>query len=244
MKLGVLFVVVVWAAGQTLRKRLGLRPKQFHITLSKRDDHTIDKGPDSIFSNPGDPPAHLRGSNPDLLDHLAFTFHLEGRYDRARATAVSLCIAVPSSERGYLRLGDAALKEEQHKLAMLAYACAFERCSEAKVSGYCLKRIAECSLYTEWGCAFTDAERWQLDKAPRELLEPWSDRLRKELNGRELNSPPSLCRLAREPVYISHGARADNSLRFAYRLPRWFRDRKSTRLNSSHSGESRMPSSA
>lgn len=218
-KLGVFFVVVIWAAGQTLRRRVGLKPKQFHITLSQQDDHSIDKGPDSLLQSPStDLP--LPRNNPDLLDHLAFTFYLEGKYDRARATATDLCRIAPMLERGFLRLGDAAIKEWQHKLAMLAYACAFERCSDAKVSEYCLKKMEECSPYTEWGCAFTDPERGQLHEAPHELLEPWSVTLREELSARELQGPPSLCRLAREPVYIPYPP--STSERF-YRLPRWFR---------------------
>ncbi|KAM5539342.1 hypothetical protein V8D89_006976 [Ganoderma adspersum] len=221
-KIGVFFVVVIWAAGQTLRKRVGLKPKQFHITLSQHDDHNVDKGPDSLLYQGSSTDLPIHRNNPDLLDHLAFTFHLEGKYDRARATAMDLCKIAPTLERGFLRLGDAALKEWQYKLAMLAYACAFDRCSDAKVSEYCLKKMEECSIYTEWGCAFTDPERGQLHEAPRELLEPWSATLREELSARELQAPPSLCRLAREPMYIPHPHPASIPEPF-YRLPRWFR---------------------
>ncbi|TBU48279.1 ATP dependent DNA ligase [Dichomitus squalens] len=223
VKLGVFFVVIVWAAGQIFRKRVGLKPKQFHITLSPQDDHGIDKGPGSVLLETKNLAANLSENNPDLLDHLAFTFHLEGMYDRARVAAVGLCKIMPTSDRGFLRLGDAAIKDEQHKLAMLAYACAFERCGVANVSEYCLKRMAECSLYTEWGCAFTDTERSQLDDAPPQLLEPWSAALRVELNGRELRALPSLCRLARTSIYIPHPARTDTHSELFYRLPRWFR---------------------
>ncbi|KAK0239130.1 hypothetical protein EDD85DRAFT_531875 [Armillaria nabsnona] len=38
---GVYFVVTIWAAGQQLRKRLGLPPKDFHITLTRTDDHVL-----------------------------------------------------------------------------------------------------------------------------------------------------------------------------------------------------------
>ncbi|KAF8346931.1 hypothetical protein F5887DRAFT_958514, partial [Amanita rubescens] len=47
----VLYIVIVWAAGQQLRKQFGLAPKQFHITLSAADNHDMDKGVDSLFPN-------------------------------------------------------------------------------------------------------------------------------------------------------------------------------------------------
>ncbi|KAI0756125.1 ATP dependent DNA ligase [Daedaleopsis nitida] len=200
LKRGVFFLVVIWAAGQSLRKRVGLKPKQFHLTLSERDDHAIDKGVDALL--PGYPPASL-SSDPDFLDHLAFTFHIEGRFDRACTVALKLCKVSPESQRGFLRLGDAALKEEQFKLAMLAFACAFERCSDSKVSEYCLKRIEDCSKYTEWGCLFTETERAQLQNdGPHELLDPWSATLRDALSAREFRAPPTLCIQSREQMLV------------------------------------------
>ena len=219
-KLGVFYVVVIWAAGQTLRRRLGLKPKDFHITLSQRDDHLLDKSIDCVL-----PGLVSRSSvnDPDFLDHLAFTFHIHGKFDRVRTTAYDLCKVAPASERGYLRLGDAALKEGQYKLSSLAYACAFERCTDRKASEYCLKRLAECAEHTEWGAAFTDLERSQVhDEAPPDLLQPWSTALRNELSAHKLRSPPSLCLQAREPVYIPYPIRLGGRPQF-YRLPRFFR---------------------
>ncbi|KAI0801413.1 hypothetical protein C8Q74DRAFT_1241882 [Fomes fomentarius] len=135
--------------------------------------------------------------------------------------ALDLCKAAAESQRGFLRLGDAALKEERYKLAMLAYACAFERCSDAKVSEYCLKRLEECAQFTEWGCAFTEPERAQLPvEALRALLEPWSTVLREQLSSRELRAVPSLCLQPREPIWIPPYTRHDVEY---YRLPRFFR---------------------
>ncbi|KAI0701247.1 ATP dependent DNA ligase [Cerioporus squamosus] len=221
VKHGVFYVVIVWAAGQTLRKCVGLEPKNFHVTLSKRDDHALDKGIDSVL--PGLASPSLTLNEPDLLDHLAFTFHIDGEFDRARTTAYDLCKAAPASERGFLRLGDAALKEGQYKLASLSYAGAYERTTDRKASKYWLKRLAECAQYTEWGCVFTSLERSQLhDEAPPELLQPWSAALCEQLSAREPRSFPSFCLQSRDPVFIPHPIRVPGKPEL-YRLPRFFR---------------------
>ncbi|EIW63811.1 ATP dependent DNA ligase [Trametes versicolor FP-101664 SS1] len=221
VKSGAFFVAVVWPAGQVLRSRVGLGTKHFHITISVRDDHTIDKGFDAVL--PANYLPDFCPDDPEFLDHLAFTFHLEGRYDRARSTAASLCKAAPSSERGFLRLADAASKEDQHKLAMLAYACAFQRCSDSRVREYCLKRLEECAQYTEWGAVFTDAERERVnEKLSRPLLVPWSNELRDELSHRTLADPPSLCISSREPMCITGHSRTRHRTEFL-RIPRFFR---------------------
>ncbi|KAI0352276.1 ATP dependent DNA ligase [Trametes cingulata] len=222
VKSGTLFVAVVWPAGQVLRNRVGLSSKQFHITISVRDDHTIDKGFDSIL--PANYLVAFSPDDPDFLDHLAFTYQMEGRHDRARDTAVRLCKAAPTSERGFLRLGDAALKQSLHKLAMLAYACAFERSLEPRVREYCLKELEECAQYTEWGCAFIEVERSQVEgDLTRELLEPWSPALRDELSRRTLAYPPSLCISAREPIFILHPSVPGSKRTEFLRIPRFFR---------------------
>ncbi|OJT08321.1 Transcription factor bHLH140 [Trametes pubescens] len=221
VKAGTFFVAVVWPAGQVLRSRLGLGAKHFHITISVRDDHTIDKGFDAVL--PANYLPNFCPDDPGFLDHLAFTFHLEGRYDRARSTAVSLCKAAPSSERGFLRLADAASKEDQYKLAMLAYACAFQRCSDSRVREYCLRRLEECAQYTEWGCVFTDAEREQInEELSHQLLVPWTSELRDELSRRTLADLPSLCISSRESMCIVGHSRTRHRTE-SLRIPRFFR---------------------
>ncbi|KAI0801412.1 hypothetical protein C8Q74DRAFT_1445067 [Fomes fomentarius] len=114
VKAGVVLVGVIWC--QTLQKRVGRKPKSFHITLPEHEDYTADKGYDSILPDYPVPP--LSG-NVDILYHLTFTIHIERRFDHARMVALDLCKAAAESLRGFLRLGDAALKEERYKLAML-----------------------------------------------------------------------------------------------------------------------------
>lgn len=215
-KIGVYFVVIIWAAGQVLRKRLGLPPKQFHITLSASDDHDADKGVDSLL--PGEFPEM---PSVDLLDHLAFTLHVEGRYEGARQFATQLCLISPHSERGYLRLGDAAFKQGLYKLSMLAFARAFRYCANPKIRDYCVKKIAECSNQTEWGCIFSEEEYAQLPAGlSRTLCAVWSTELCTLLS--KSNGTPSLCRESGVQTFVpSHNTRNPNVM--LYRLPRFFR---------------------
>ncbi|KAI0779011.1 ATP dependent DNA ligase [Trametes elegans] len=224
IKCGTLFVAVVWPTGQLLRIRAGLGAKHFHTTISERDDHSLNKGFDAVL--PEDYLAGFVPRDPDFLDHLAFSFHIEGRHDRARSAAAALCAAAPASERGFLRYADAALKEGAHKLAMLAYACAFDRCSKHRMRDYCLKRLEECAQLTEWGCIFTEAECAQIhDDLSPELLKPWSAALRGELSLRTPAYPPSLCISPREATYIPRSVRlhTQNKSTMFYQLPRFFR---------------------
>lgn len=218
---GVLYVVVIWAAGQQLRKQLGLPPKHFHITLSDKDDHDMDKGVKSLL--PELPP--LQPSS-DLFDHLCFTLHSMGQYAEVESYAIQMVCASETSHKGFLRLADAALAGRYYKRAMLSYAAAYERTEDPKLSGYCLKKLAICSENTEWGCVFTEDE---IGTIPAELasvlIVPWSNTLRLALG--RASTLPTLGLHARHPLYIPssktlpQGARLDISQ--CYRLPRWFR---------------------
>lgn len=210
---GVCFVVIIWAAGQVIRKSLGLPPKHFHVTLSSHDDHGMDKGVGSLF--PGQFP-----STPtiDLLDHLAFTLYIHSNFFAAQMRSTQLVSAFPDSHRGFLRLGDAALKTELHKTAMLSYACAFQRSEEDNIRQYCLKKLAECSKHSEWGALFGESELTQLPYEVREhLLQPWSLDLRWAISGMSLT--PTLCLETRHTLAVGIPS---NPSRF-FKLPRFFR---------------------
>ncbi|KDQ62876.1 hypothetical protein JAAARDRAFT_28848 [Jaapia argillacea MUCL 33604] len=214
-KAKVAFVVIIWAAGQQARKRLGLPPKQFHITLTTCDVHDIDKGIDSIL-----PETFIENPSIDCLDHLSYTLHLSGDYIQARKSAVDLCLSSPASERGFLRLADAAVKGEFVKLAMLACARAYERTSGEKVRDYCLRRMVECSGETEWGNVFSGSESSQLpEELHSVLMVPWTRELRDALS--EGSTIPTLCLESRDRCYIpSPSLRSTPSF---YTLPRFFR---------------------
>ncbi|TFK67350.1 hypothetical protein BDN72DRAFT_843206 [Pluteus cervinus] len=260
-KKGIYFVVVVWAGGQRLRKQFGLGPKEFHITLSESDEHysSLDipngsqpkgfsRGLDSIFLwFPGLGPLarivdsnlpqdvsgdqDLRATN-ELLDHLSFTLHLFGHSDFAQRCSLQLIRQTPSSPRGFLRYADSALSAQRFKLAMLAYACAYERAyypsrflaqgphgetieDEAdqevtKITQYALKRLFVCARNTEWGVIFLEHEmrQWEDDVeafdfgVARLFTEPWSKELKKAVGDAVKENPPTLQLEPRESLYI------------------------------------------
>jgi atypical dual specificity phosphatase len=193
---GVYFVVIIWAAGQQLRKLLKLPPRHFYIPLSDRDSDDVDKGIDSLL--PGqfpEPPI------PDFLDHLTFTLHLFGRYEHEQPFCVDLIKALPESHRGFLRLADAARCAGQHKISMLSYASAFQRTDEPKVRDYCIKQLVTCSKFTEWGGLFLESELSQLP-APvmTMMLDPWPEELRLVIG--DLGVVPSLCLDPRDRLFV------------------------------------------
>jgi len=213
---GIYFVVIIWAAGQQLRKRLGLPPMQFHIALSSRDDHDMDKGLDSLL--PGQFP---HAPTPDFLDHLAFTLHVLGQYQKARPYCVDLVRALPDSHRGFIRLADVSLRAGQHKLAMLSYGRASVCTTDWKVKDYCVKKMVECSKETEWGSVFLEPEMSQLpvEIAPI-LCAPWSLELRSLLS--ETCMTPSLRLESRQSLYVPAAPKFSQDSAF-YKLPRFFR---------------------
>ena len=212
---GVLFVVIIWAAGQHLRKQLGLPPKHFHITLSAQDNHDMDKGIDSLLPDqfPSAPTA-------DFLDHLVFTLHVFGEYQKAHGFCKDMILALPHSHKGFLRMADAALLGRQHKLAMLCFACAYERSGDQKVQMYCVKKLIECSKHTEWGSVMLEDE---IPRIPVEilstLLTPWSTTLRLALS--DTNVTPSLSLEPRQSLFIPSASFC--APKPFYKLPRFFR---------------------
>lgn len=215
-KQDVWFVVVVWAGGQAIRKQFRLPPKHFHITLSAQDVHNVDKGIETLL-----PEQFPEEPSPDFLDHLTFTLHSFGKYHDALEFSVRLCHVEPEGHRGFLRLSDAALCLERHKLAMLSCAASFQRTSDQKVRDYLLRKMRECSQFTEWGTIFLEHEMDQLPGTLSSTLsEPWSNELRDVLADGEYH--PSLCLEPRQPLFIPLES-AKNSASSLYRLPRFFR---------------------
>ena len=210
---GVLYIVIIWAAGQQLRKQFGLAPKQFHITLSSADNHDMDKGIDSLFPNqfPSNP-------TPEFIDHAAFTLHFFAQYSKAREYSLRLIVSQTDSPKGYLRLADSALADGLYKLAMLAYACTYERADDAKIQSYCIKKLIDCSKETEWGLVFQEQEITELpDEIAVVLLKPWPATLCEMISDKDI--VPSLQLLPRDSLFVPC-SRATEKF---YKLPRFFR---------------------
>lgn len=170
----------------------------------------MDKGIQSLL--PGQYP---NSPSPEFLDHLAFTDYVFGDYQRAITHSIQLCLALPESHKGFLRLADAALSCSLHKLAMLSFASAFDRTEDGRVKEYCLKKLVECSKYSEWGLILQNHEVSQI---PHEiasvLFSPWSISLRLRLS--DLTLIPTLCLEPRVQLVVP----ITNTL---YKLPRFFR---------------------
>uniref|UniRef100_A0A7S4NBN1 Swiss Army Knife 2H phosphoesterase domain-containing protein n=1 Tax=Guillardia theta TaxID=55529 RepID=A0A7S4NBN1_GUITH len=172
---GVCWVVMVWNAGNIFRKKLGLPCKQFHITLSKVDDHNVDKGVRSLRDEGFT--ARLDSSQ---MDHLVVSCNLGGESSLASCYAREMCARFPEVGKGWIRLGDCARQEGASKLAMLAYARSLQCPQEsARLGDYCAKKLLQCSLETGWGCLFGDNEYEQIpDELRSHLLSPWPRSLR------------------------------------------------------------------
>ncbi|KAG8931749.1 hypothetical protein FRC02_002207 [Tulasnella sp. 418] len=211
----VLFVVIVWNAAQQARKKLGLPPKQFHITLTQNDDHTVDKGIDSLLHPV---PSFHTGH----LDDIAMSLMLERRHGRAMEVATDLCLRLPDSPRGYVRTGDIAIATEQYKLAILSFgrALSLDTSPGGKVEQYCLKRLLECAKHAEWGALFVEEEPDQLPQVLYDtLITPWPMKVRRLVADHAWSdgSHPSLCIDSRVRL------RVPSSGTDLYELPRYFR---------------------
>jgi len=171
----IVFIPVLWPGGQKLRSSLGLPLKDFHITLSDKDCHDLDKSVTSI----------LPGSFPyepsfDLLDTLSNYHLLSKRLKEAHEIAITLCVDNQDSHRAWRRLGDSAFSLQLYKLAMLAYAKVLHYIDESKYRArlFCCKKITECSNYTEWGTLFQSEEINQIpSKLVDAVVEPWDERV-------------------------------------------------------------------
>jgi atypical dual specificity phosphatase len=175
---GVCWVVIIWNAGNIFRKKYGLPSKQFHITLSNNDDHSVDK---SLYSLHGI--FSIENLNLNTIDHLVLSYNLSDQYDQALIYAREMCIRFPDSEKGWLRLADIARRNEQYKLAMLAYAQTIHLINEQgneKIQEYCYKKILNCaSIATEWECLFVENELAQIpEELKRNLFTPWIQTIR------------------------------------------------------------------
>ena len=198
----VCWVVILWNAGNMFRKKYGLPCKQFHITLSNVDNHTVDKSQLSLRDT-----FTVDELTLNVIDHLVLSSNLADQHDQAYTYSREMCRRFPESEKSWLRLGDLARRNEQYKLAMLAYARTMlltpERGQE-KVRDHCVKRIFHCaSNYTEWGCLFGDDEIEQIPEELRmHLFIPWPETLRQRVMNMFSDEQPQRTQLTREHCFV------------------------------------------
>ena len=201
----VCWIVMIWNAGNMFRKKYGLPCKQFHITLTDVDDHGIDKGLPSLRD-----PSALSNLNVTQMDHLVLACNLNDQYDLTYMYAREMCQRFPQSEKGWLRLGDVARRNEQYKLAMLAFAQTIQlipdQGQEGKIQDYCTKKIFHCAAHhTEWGCLFGENDLEQIPEELRvHLFTPWPQTLRQRLMNAFANDQPQMTQISRIHILVPY----------------------------------------
>jgi len=222
---GVCWIVILWNAGNMFRKKYNLPCKQFHITLSDIDDHTVDKGLHSVRD-----PSSLNNLNVTQMDHLILACNLNDQYDLTYMYAREMCQRFPQSEKGWLRLGDVARRNEQFKLAMLGFAqtiqLLLEQGQDGKIQDYCMKKILHCAAnHTELGCLFGENELEQIPEELRvHLFTPWPQALRQRLMNIFANEQPQMTQIPRIHMLVPYTDRRQPAeAPELFSLPRFFR---------------------
>ncbi|KAL1412984.1 hypothetical protein Q8F55_000733 [Vanrija albida] len=191
------FLTVLWAQGDAWRRAHGLGCKEYHVTLSAEDDHTVPKGVGALAA--ADSAAlleQLSALGEVALDHAALA--CEGPFIAERMVA-----DYPDSYRGYARLADST---PDPKAAALAYARA------AALNPALLPRAAaqieKLRDEVSYGAVLTAAERAALPPGiAAHLLHPW----------------PGELDAALAHVLWRHGtASRERQISASYELPRFF----------------------
>ncbi|CAD6890606.1 unnamed protein product [Tilletia laevis] len=163
------WLVVVWNHGNAFRHTLGLRSKDFHITLTDTDVHDIDKG---ILSLEGGLHAAFDAFSrlgEDAADHTLASRKTAWHPELARWTVRTW----PESYKALIRLADEYVNVEP-KIAMLAYIRAFHLNPELQT--YISRRLARMGRDEPaalWGPIVTQEEKDMLDQwelTPRLLV--------------------------------------------------------------------------
>lgn len=205
----VFWVVCVWSAGNAFRKKLGLPEKDFHITLTGHDVHSVVKDASSLLN-----PEELVLAFPDFPSQKQdrVLHHLHGiRSQLTLPLSISSAIAHPESAKGFLRLGDASVIDNP-KLSMLAYARAL-LLDGATVRNYVARRLRRLVPFTHYGPLMTGQERESISEETREILlrDAWCAEAR-EIGHDLLEHPPTmLAANSRERLWFE-----------SYELPRFF----------------------
>ena len=172
------WLVTIWNHGNAYRQRMKIPSKDFHVTLSDRDDYGVDKGVMSIKGG-GDSLLHTCGTlTEDAFDHLL----------ASKATPVHPQLAShmvhhhPKSYKSFIRLGDSSVSISP-KVAALSYARALAL--NSGVFDYVLKKLLRLSHQATWGPVVTqkEFETIQAERLDEHLLRPWSGVITTLCNG-------------------------------------------------------------
>ncbi|WVQ63730.1 uncharacterized protein L199_001883 [Kwoniella botswanensis] len=218
-------LMIIWVEGQQIRQNFNLTARHFYFHLTdssssrQEEDTPLDVRDILQDTFPKEP-------STEFLDHLIYTLQLLNDHSAAQSYSEQLVLKEHVTDRpsskGFIRLGDAALRNEKYKLAMLSYAQGYEDASqndEEKVIRYCLRGVEKCSIFTEWGVILLEDEMQQIPRfLSYLLLRPWSPTLQSAV--KELALIPTLCLEPRHRSYIPSLPPLQEKY---FKLPRYFR---------------------
>lgn len=208
--LSVYWVVCIWSAGFAWRKALGLPQKDFHITLTANDVHSVSKDASSLL-HPEELTLAFQAFSLEKQDHVLHHLH-SIRSDLTLPLTISCAITNPGSAKDFLRLADASVSPNP-KLSMLAYARAL--LLDPSSQPYIARRLRRLASLTQYGPLMTVTERESIPGELRDILlrDPWCAEARRL--GHDLiplEPPPTTLAVdSRERLWCG-----------AYELPRFF----------------------
>ena len=242
---GVYFNVILWPFGDKLRKEFSFPKKSFHITLSEKDDHVMDKSftslqvPDKLTTEDvirSLESPYVKTDTP-LLEHLYTMlneptekiFFIISQYQQSDIQFVSQEYKKhPDWIAPSIRYGDISFKNEDYKSAMIFYMygrkVSLSRMHDRKIDTFLHDRIIACSHFTEWGPVFTEDEMKRFDAMESETKEDIKKAIKglylSELEDIELKDEysPTLQLESRERSLV-----LDKGTFFPTKLPRFFR---------------------
>lgn len=180
---GVHYLVVQWHGGQLLRKQYGFPEKQFHVTMSSKDSHTIDKSWKTIiepneFSERDitnivepDTPFELLNfvfdnlkSPSDTLFYAIFRQHYLRLEETDEIFLVGMAQRYPTFVSPTFILLEKSFKQRLYKKTMvigLSILSTFDNITD-KMENKVRNILRECAKFTEWGPFCTETELQQL----------------------------------------------------------------------------------
>ncbi|GAA5842019.1 hypothetical protein JCM3766R1_005725 [Sporobolomyces carnicolor] len=216
------FVSILLNRANRIRLESGLSLKFFHITLTLPPAQQAEDYFNDLVAHFFE---RLSGPDTPLCHFDALAYHHFLRREDASTINVALVARrrFPTSPRPFLRIADSSIRRQHHKLAMVAYARAYDLSAPADMPlrRYALKQIGRCSRATEWGPTVAETEQAQFDGLDEDvrvdLFRPWSLELRDACVAvAEGLEPPDLSIESRERISV----RWD---RQEYKLMRFFR---------------------
>lgn len=231
----VYFIVCVWPSAQAFRKRHGLPPRAFHVSVSEQNRHDVNKSVTALLSL--DDASWMDVLGLDTLEAVAQQLILDSQ-PLALTVATHVCATCATETiLGWLHLGDAALQQHKYKLAMLSFAYEYEciradtRTDEPTAAQrICLVGIQTSSAFTEWGHVFLAQEAAQ-DEVPTTLApfllhQRWSDALCRAIRKWPRSTIPIRRVSSRKRLYVVSNTpllAAPGRAQLLVRLPRFFR---------------------